>query len=283
MALKPVLSNSAPVATKALAPVAIQKASWVLPLEKTIPKDSLSDFSILLYGEPKVGKTDLAAQFPDAFFKGFEPGARAQSVYTREIESWLHAKHLTGLLQTDKRFRTVVWDTADIAYQMCLKQVCIDEGFSHPSDEGYGKGWNKVNSAFSEALTNELKTGKGFIAISHAVEKEITTRLGEKYEKIVPTLSGGARNIVEALVDIWIYMYHGKDGERYMRIRGNEHIAAGHRLQKHFAGVDVVPMGKNAQEAYINLCAAFHNKLKISVQEAKPTGQDTKTFALKRR
>lgn len=233
-----------------------------LPLSLSVPKTSLSDYSILLYGQEKIGKTDLAAQFEENFFMMFEPGARALSVYQAEIQNWTEAEQYVALLKKEKdRFRTLTWDTCDIAYNMCLKQTCIDEGFDHPSDEGYGKGWSKVNSRFAELVNMSLKLNRGVIFTSHAAEKEITTRLGDKYSRIVPTMSGGARNVIEALVDIWIYLYYDKAGERWMRIRGNDQVAAGHRLQNHFKGIERIPMGRNAKEAYTNLVAAFENNL----------------------
>lgn len=236
-----------------------------LPTELSVPVQDLGGYSILLYGEPKVGKTSLCAEFPDNVFLMFEPGARALAVHQVELaegaEGWKQFKKYLDLLEKDKRFRTVTMDTVDIAAKACLHYVCEEEGFEHPSDEGYGKGWDKVNTEFNLQIRRILKLDKGVIFTSHAAEKDIKTRLGEEYTKIVPTMSNSARAVCEALVDIWIFMRHEKSGERSMQIRGDGHVSAGHRLQGNFfAGLDKIPAGKTAKEAYNNLVAAFHNK-----------------------
>ena len=237
-------------------------AQVTLPNEPSIPCTNIGDYSILLYGQEKIGKTSLAAEFPDALFFMFEPGARGLRIYQREINNWAEFKSYLDILDDNKgRFSTLVMDTADIAYQMCLKYVCDKEGIEHPSDAAYGKGWNKVNSEFGEQVNKMLKLNRGVIFTSHAVEKEIKTRLGEEYQRIIPTMSGGARNILEAIIDVWGYMYYDADGRRYLRIRGNDHIAAGTRLQYNFINADVINLGLNALQGYKNIMSAFNNEL----------------------
>jgi hypothetical protein len=232
-----------------------------LPEELSAPITDLSGFSILLYGEPKCGKTSLAAEFEENLFLMFEPGARALSVYQREVRTWSEFRTYIGLIEKTPRFKTLTVDTIDLAHQMCLEHVCKENGWDHPSDGEYGKGWNAVKSEFLGQISRLLKLKRGVIFTSHAAEKDIKSRVGNEYTKIVPTMPNGARDICEALVDIWIYMYHEK-GERYMRIRGNEEVAAGHRLQgHHFQGLEVIPAGKDAKTAYTNLVDAFNNKL----------------------
>ena len=47
-----------------------------LPTKKSKIESDLSKYSILLYGKIKIGKTSLAAQFPDALFLMTEPGGK---------------------------------------------------------------------------------------------------------------------------------------------------------------------------------------------------------------
>jgi hypothetical protein len=110
-----------------------------------------------------------------------------------------------------------------------------------------------------------LGIGKGVILISHATEREIKTRSGTKYDRIQPTMSNQARDIVEGMVDIWAYYtYEGK--RRVLQIRGDEHIMAGNRLQSNFryGGKEVreIDMGSSAEDAYTNLVTCFANKYK---------------------
>ena len=237
-----------------------------LPEEMSAPVTELGGYSILLYSEPKAGKTSLAAQFPDNMFFMFEPGARALSVYQREDKNWVEFRSYLSLMEKTKRFKTVTIDTVDIAYQMCQTYVCKENGWDHPSDGDYGKGWSAVKNEFISQINRVLKLQRGVIFTSHAAEKEIKSKIGTEYTKIVPTMSNGARDVCEALVDIWVYMFH-EGGSRSMRVRGNEEVAAGHRLQgNHFQGLEVIPAGKDAETAYRNLVDAFNNKLEIAAK-----------------
>lgn len=234
-----------------------KKVGVSLPTEISVPATELGLYSILLFGEPKVGKTSLAAHFPDAFLLEFEPGGRAIRAFQKDVHSWSEFKEYLTLLEGTNRFKTVVMDTADIAYKMCLEWICQEKGFEHPSDESYGKGWSLVNSEFVAQIHRMLNLGRGVIFVSHAQEKEIKSRLGDTYEKIVPTMSGGGRAALEALADIWAYMYHGKEGRRWIRIRGNDHIAAGCRLKERFVGVEEINLGRSDEEAYRHFVSAF--------------------------
>lgn len=236
-----------------------------LPTERSVPSNKLSDFLILLFGEKKIGKTDLTAQFPDTFHLMTEPGGKAQSIYQRPINNWREFQGYVKLLEKDKRFRNVTVDTADLLYQYAFDYVAQKEGFDHPSEEAYGKGWKAIRDEFSKWVLRLIATGKGVTFISHATEREIKMRGGEKYDRLQPTMSGQARDILEGLVDLWFY-YGYDGGNRVLTIQGSDYIGAGHRLKQNFRYTDgtpisEIPMGHDAEEAYRNLIAAFQNKL----------------------
>ena len=236
-----------------------------LPTQVSIPAERIEDYSILLYGEKKIGKTSLASKFDKAFFLMFEPGGRALSIFQRPVKNWLEFKKYVSLIQKDTSFRTIVIDTVDIAYTMCAEYVCQKLVIDHLSEEEWGRGYEKARKEFYEEIDALLKTGKGVIFISHAAEKEIKTRTGDKYHRISPTMSNQARDILEGIVDIWTYYgYEGK--QRYLWIGGDDHIGAGHRLETKFRYTDgtpilEIPMGKTSKEAYDNFTKAFNNKL----------------------
>lgn len=247
-------------------------AQLSLPTELSEIVTDLSGHSILIYGEPKCGKTSLCAEFPENMFFMFEPGAKSLRVFQREVRNWPEFQQYVGLVEQTDRFKTVTLDTLDQAYAMCMAWVCRENGWEHPSDGEYGKGWNAVRTEFMKQINRILKLKRGVIFTSHAVERDIKSKIGGgEYTKIVPSMPGQARDVCEALVDIWIYMFH-EGGQRMMRIRGNEEIAAGHRLQgDYFKGLEVVPAGLDARTAYVNLTNAFHNKHVVPTQ-AKPIG-----------
>lgn len=239
-----------------------------LPETKSKPHVSLQDFIILLYGEKKIGKTTLTAQFDKTLHLMFEPGGKALAIYQRNINSWSEFKQYVKLLISDKQYHTVTIDTVDIAYNMCLDYICEKHVIDHPQDEGYGKGWKWVRDEFTKEIFKLAKSGKGLILISHSKEEEVEKRSGGKYHKIAPTASGQARDILEGMVDIWCY-YGYDEEDRYLWIQGNDHIGAGHRIEGHFLSrkgnaIKRIHMGNSSKEAYENFINAFYNDIKLS-------------------
>lgn len=245
-------------------------ADLALPTERTPPSDTLSDYSILLFGEKKIGKTTLASMFPDTLLLCAEPGAKALNVFRMDVRSWKEFKKIIRLLKKDRRFKTVVVDTVDLLFKLCDAQVCMNLGVDHVSEADWGRGWSAVRDEFTTAMADLMSLEKGLILISHSTEKEIKPRNGAKYDRIQPTMANTARDICEAMVDIWAY-FHYDGSDRVLTIRGDEHITAGHRLQTRFKHdgkeLDTIDMGTSKEEAYKNFIDAFHNRY---VPEAPP-------------
>jgi hypothetical protein len=249
-------------------------SGFELATSLSAPSESLQDYSVLLFGEKKIGKTSLASMFPKAYFLSTEPGTKALSVYKTDVSDWRTFKAAVRALRKDTTYKNTVVDTVDLAYKMCEKYVCNELGIDHVSEADWGKGWAGVREEFEMVLRDLIAApGKGTILISHAVEKEIKRRTGEKYDRIQPTMPNIARDIAEAMVDIWAYFSYDGD-RRTLTIRGDDHITAGHRLQNRFRyhGQEVVTidMGVTKEEAYDNFLAAFNNEYKVDAPVPAP-------------
>ncbi len=239
-----------------------------LAYEKSKPENKLAKYSILLYGQEKIGKTTFAAQFPKPYFFMFEPGGKALSLNKSDIKDWGHFRFLLKKIETDTVFENVVFDTADVASVMCDRYVCETNGVADLDEMDYGKGWRKMRLEFSTCIQRLIKSGKGVLFTSHATEKEYKTKSGDKITRIFPTMSKQAREILEPLVDIWVYYrYSGKSRE--IVIQGDEEMAAGHRTENHFNGLKVIPAGNSPQEAYANFLAGFENRLESKEKKFK--------------
>jgi AAA domain len=236
-----------------------------LPDEKSSPSKSLFDYSILLYGEKKIGKTSMMSQ-PEGVL-GFmcEPGGKAQEMYQVPCKNWAELRQYTRLFIKDPRYTVGLVDTADYAYAYCMLAVCQKLCIEHPSEEDYGKGWNAVRTEFNNWVSELLHSGKGIVFISHTKNDEFKTRKNETYNKVGSSMPGQAKDILEGLIDIWAnYSYDGKD--RILTIGGSDEVDAGHRCEGHFLFQDntpvlTIPMGKSPKESFNNFIAAFNNKL----------------------
>lgn len=241
----------------------------VLPTEESEPERDMYDFSTLLWGERKIGKTSLMSQFPDMTMIMTEPGDKALKRRSVQVKNWVDMKAAVKQLEADDRsanpvHHAVSIDTADIAYQLCFAYVCMKEGFDYPPDNDFGKGWGAISKEWSEFLRRLLRMDKGVFLISHAKVTTLTRRDGTKYDTLGPTLSGQAMGVLEGLVDT--IAYYGFDGdERKLVIRGNEYINAGTRIDELFKTADgrivrSIPMGSSKEESYKNWLLAFSNK-----------------------
>ncbi len=236
-----------------------------LPTNKSIPSDKLRDYSMLIFGRKKIGKTTLASQFEKALLLMCEPGGKALRIRQVPVKDWLEFKGYVDLAVKDPQTETIVVDTADFAYEYCFVYVCDKDGFQHPSDEKYGKGWNAIRKEFNNIISKILHSGKGVIFISHSKDDEFKTRHADTYHKTVSSMPGQAKDILEGLVDIWVnYDYDGKN--RVLVIGGSEEVDAGHRLEHRFEypngePINRIPMGNSPGEGYRNFVLAFMNKL----------------------
>jgi hypothetical protein len=203
-------------------------------------------YSVFFYGEPKSGKTTTAVKFPKhlllAFEKGYNaiPGAMAQP-----INSWSEFKKVLRQLkdpEVHKQFETIIIDTADVAYDYCVKYVCdnaprADGGFGvdSVSDIPYGKGYGMVSKEFDDNLRSIVQMDYGLVMISHSIDKTFTDEQGKEFNRIVPTLDRRAKNIVSRMVDIYGYAREvtEADGTNVTKLflRGTPRFEAGSRFK----------------------------------------------------
>jgi hypothetical protein len=240
-----------------------------LPKERSEASTHLEDYITLLYGPKKIGKTTFASQFPDAFFMMFEPGSKALEIYSRPMKKWADFKAYVDLLTVDKRFKNVVIDTADLCYLFCERFTCAKLGVEDIADAGYGKGWRSSKIEFILTINKLVNAGKGIIFLSHSSEREVELADGSEIMRVTSTMSKQAAEVLEALVDIWVYYRYTKTGGREFVIRGTQKIDAGTRTKKNFLGISRIPAGNNEEEAYENFVAAFENRLTTEPKAVK--------------
>ena len=281
------------VAKKAVAVVSKPKLELTLPTEANVPSDNLSDYSILLYGVKKGGKTSLAARFPNAFIMALEPGTKSLRVRYRDVPDWDHFVGYIDLLEKNhKGIDTVIVDTVDLAYEYIYKKTCTRLMIGSPTEENdFGATWDFIKSSFREQINRLLRMGVGVILISHDTEKEIELRDGSKIDRVQPTMSKQALSVVEALVDIIAnYSFDGED--RILRLDGTQSLVAGCRLEEHFirkggkpntAGDRIlsIPMGRTSKEAFENFLAAFNNEQELTT--AKPEEEPEAPVVVKKK
>ncbi len=226
--------------------------------------DRLEDYIHLLYGREGLGKTALESMFPGTWFWFFEPGGKSLSVRGKTIKDWSHVramvKQMIAKPKEYKKIKRIVFDTADLAWEMCERWTCEKMAIDDLADEDWGKGFKRAKREFHLVILDLLRAGYGVGFTSHSVMRETENEQGEKTDVMVPTMAKSARSVIEPLCDLIIYMHYRK-GNRVMTIRGSESLYAKCRLEKNFKGIKRISMGKSKEEAYDNLKNAFKNKV----------------------
>lgn len=247
-----------------------------LPKEKSTVSQNITDYSFLVYGEKKIGKTSLAARFPNAFHLFFEPGGKGQELYERNISNWEEFLGYIELLEKkEHNFQTVVLDTGGIAYDLCLDYVVRKNNIKHPGDmDDYGSSWKKVETEFKRAhniIMNRLNLG--IVVLAHSKTKEIESRTGRKFDKVVPNLSSQCMEYYTATMDN-IILYNFIGNQRWLTIEGSSFEESGTRCEKNFKVGDEngprvhrIPAGNNPDEAWENLNKAFNNNQKKTYED----------------
>jgi len=199
----------------------------------------LCGYTVLLYGQPKTGKTTIASKFPDALLCAFETGYLAiPGVRAQPVNRWSEFKQILKQLDSEQghaTFKNIIVDTVDIAYDLCEKYICSSNGVTSVGDLAYGKGYNLAKKEFDEALRKIPQMGYGLVMISHAQDKTFKDENGEEYNQIVPTLANQPRLVVDRMSDIILYAHPTEDEEGNTHtigyMRGTPRFVAGSRFK----------------------------------------------------
>lgn len=240
------------------------------------PKKVTFDFNVatmFLYGEPGVGKTSFAAQFPDALFFMFEPGGRWLEIAQlpkddKVFANWQEFVSAIDAIVASPRFKTIIIDTVDIAYEKASEKILEDSGEDHINSGtlAYGTGFDKADALFKKEILRIASTGRGIIFISHAKSQDFERATGAKYSKLVGTVKDRGRRFIDGFVDVTGYYGYFGDSEHWLQIQGTENVHAKQRIKGRFMTARTnkplyaIPMGESPEESYKNFMLAFNNK-----------------------
>ena len=213
----------------------------IFSLEPSKISRDLKGKFLLIYGQPKTGKSTFGSQLPRALFMNFEQGTNALAgIKSQPILRWTDAKKVLTQLrkpQAKEIFDTIVVDTASIAWQLCEKYICQRENVDSIRDVPWGQGWNMLKQEFSEFWREITLLGFGILFIAHSKEKptEMRTEDGEAITAVCPDLPNQCYTIINSIVDIigYLQVQMNPDGtsERFLYTRSTPTVFAGSRYK----------------------------------------------------
>ena len=213
----------------------------IFSLEPSKISRDLKGKFLLIYGQPKTGKSTFGSQLPRALFMNFEQGTNALAgIRSAPILRWTDAKKVLTQLrkpQAKEMYDSIVVDTASIAWQLCEKYICQRENVDSIRDVPWGQGWNMLKTEFSEFWREITLLGFGILFIAHSKDKptEMRDEDGNAITAVCPDLPNQAYTIINSIVDIigYLQVQMNPDGssERYLYTRSTPTVFAGSRYQ----------------------------------------------------
>ncbi len=128
---------------------------------------------VVIYGPEGIGKTTLAAQFPDPVFIDTEGSTYHMDVKrTPKPQSWQELlSQVDQISRSPGICKTLVLDTADWAEMICAKSVVDRYQKKSIEDFGYGKGYTYLQEEFGKllnGLTEVINAGMNVVTTAHA-------------------------------------------------------------------------------------------------------------------
>ena len=131
---------------------------------------------VIVYGPEGIGKSTLAAQFPDPVFIDTEGSTKELDVSRYPSpESWNDIITYINDFMEAMPGKTLVIDTADWAEQLCIAHTCARLGVKGIEDVGYGKGYVYLSDDFTSLLRkcdDLIELGVNVVFTAHAMMRK---------------------------------------------------------------------------------------------------------------
>lgn len=162
-------------------------------------------FGMICYGVSGIGKTSLGAEFEDVCFV-IDPHEHGiydllafnqcrQPKHIIEVNGWQNVLKVSADLCTDRRFKTICYDSASGLQMMCFKHHCDTYFGGDWSNEGFfayqqgpknaaNRDWPDLLDAFEALRGNQ----KNVLVLAHSQIKPFKNPGGADYDRYSPCL-----------------------------------------------------------------------------------------------
>lgn len=131
---------------------------------------------VIIYGPEGIGKSTLAAKFPNPVFIDTEGSTKELDVARYPAPSyWDYIIECAEDLLEERNFSTLVIDTADWAEKLCIEATCSRLNVKGIEDVGYGKGYVYLQDDFNRLLVvldKLIEAGINVVFTAHAMMRK---------------------------------------------------------------------------------------------------------------
>lgn len=164
----------------------------------------------VIYGTEGIGKSTLAAAFPNPLFVDCEGGTDQLDIARVVPLNWNELVHTVMEIAYTNVCETIVIDTADAAEAMCITAVCEENKQKTIESFGYGKGYTVLANRWREimaALDKCIERGVNVVVIAHAkrVKVEEPDQTGS-YDHFEMKLTKLVAPLVKEWADMLLFM-----------------------------------------------------------------------------
>lgn len=168
---------------------------------------------ILLYGVDGVGKTSLAAEFPNCLYlptEGETPPSDVELQTPGTIESYESLLDVFGELLDGKHdFGTVIIDSLDGLEPLIWAATARRLGIDSVESAGYGKGYIEADTEWREylsAVSALSRAGLFVVQLAHPEIVRFDSPTSEPYSRYNPKLHRRANAMVREQSDMVLFM-----------------------------------------------------------------------------
>lgn len=203
-------------------------------LKSLVKVKSVSPPRILIYGPPKMGKTTLASEFPEAVFVQTEQGENLDEITSfGAIGSFEDVMDAVRSLATEEHsLKTVVIDSIDRLEQLIWDHTCVANKFKSVPEVEYGRGYGAATVYWSQLFVglNHLRTERNMnvILIGHEEIDRFDDPRSASYSKFDFRLHKTAHALIQNDMDVILFL-NQKPGvqEEKIGFGGKRKVAAG--------------------------------------------------------
>lgn len=260
-------------------------------LPKNEKRDIKSDNTIKMwiYGQPFIGKSYLANEFPDALFLNTDGNIKfidspfiavkddikVEGRIKNKVFAWdTFTEAVDEIIAGNHEFKTIVVDLLDDVYESARLKVYDKLGIEHEHDAGYGKGYDMVKTEFLPQIRKLTNSKYNVILISHEVTSEFIKKSGDKISTVSTPLPIKVANKIAGMVDL-VARITEENGERYLSFKNSNTVFGGGRLN--FAADKIPSSYENLKKLYESSIAVTDKPKEVEEAKEKPVKRQRKS------